>query len=1278
MAGVVGALGGLTQVAGLADDALDGLSSTLDVLSGSAGKTGGQLSALTRDFANFNRSLYEIARLTKASGSEIETLRGRLERLSGQTLQSTATLANMYRDIRSNVSAISLWNSEFDRLSKTLSKEFGSNAKEILDSITNLGERLPRVFDVISGKAALTSQLLSEMGASLSPKQFVEYTSILERSLDRQNNRIDTNIDKLRKLSDSWEDLRKSGENSIQAIGRALEPLISGALSGFKGVGTGILAPITGLIGAVGGVENGAVGSAMGTTLSALILSRLTQAGLTKTGMSGIAAGRLTGAAVGISSLAGIYESGAQYNQRGRYSPQSALTGGGLGGMGVGAVIGSGFGPAGTGIGIVAGAVVGALTSLAGAASAASRSLSEIKFTAIDRGNRQLRDLGLQDDPDLKRVEANIAKLQKAKGDYVQQYNELTDPVWSWWNRLRGIAHTGWKSPTAEVAMSRYKTADENLRKDEQLQEALVARSTAGRVAARERINAQATQFGIGSGYEQALLERLQSGGGDVGSQQAQMRAIQRRQLDQLAYTREQLGGPAGVSQLQRSAGRIGTAREQQGDRIAQQLLTNLYQLEGQTIRTTHAIADLGTSASAVALQGFGTAGEIGIRRGMLRGEAVGPRLEAERALGTRLNKGREAQSYQWFRDRNVSSNSALFMQDPEALLRDPQALSRAASSANVDLREATTRLEEIVQARRQQLELEKDYRDKLRTEDIRQLENTKALYDIDVKRAENQGAWFPKLLDMREQQVKLLEKEISLNEKRLQNKYLPIEEREGLQQRNSQLSVEAETQRRGIRMERFDKAAEYANIIANRFMLIADYARQTGGHINTQVSAIRASLLPAYKEIEAITAKMNDPSTDPTERERLRNELIQRRIELIERERSLVERVYDDTRSNLSAQKSINESILEIQDAQYRPLTEQLPVRKRILDISVEEVNQTRQLLQNLIDSNAPTEKIRDTAVKLAQEYAGVYKQVNYIRQSWMEVMTEQGMMLPGGSYTMPMGLSNWQAYGSGDYPFKRSSDRRGYGSGPGSYEYLHSGLFADAERQLGSMDIEGILSQSAQYVDDRSNVLVGGMSEAVSFFSEAVNMFAQSIGYTGFTGYVQPGRTGSEAFTEQGMNMPYVEQYVPNYRAHGGPVNAGQSYVVGERGPELFTPKTSGYVVPQGVAPLTIIQPGMTHRPSSVTTSQIAPEWDLGAWLTWGGGRGRQYGTATPVRQRPSTVAPTGRAGPNMGGSNSAGGPYMDGLMAVGNMPLGTVRIMFDARAFQAFIMQTVGNRW
>lgn len=41
---------------------------------------------------------------------------------------------------------------------------------------------------------------------------------------------------------------------------------------------------------------------------------------------------------------------------------------------------------------------------------------------------------------------------------------------------------------------------------------------------------------------------------------------------------------------------------------------------------------------------------------------------------------------------------------------------------------------------------------------------------------------------------------------------------------------------------------------------------------------------------------------------------------------------------------------------------------------------------------------------------------------------------------------------------------------------------------------------------------------------------------------------------------------QPISGFRAAGGPVTGGKSYVVGERGPEMFTPSRSGYVHPNG----------------------------------------------------------------------------------------------------------------
>ena len=63
----------------------------------------------------------------------------------------------------------------------------------------------------------------------------------------------------------------------------------------------------------------------------------------------------------------------------------------------------------------------------------------------------------------------------------------------------------------------------------------------------------------------------------------------------------------------------------------------------------------------------------------------------------------------------------------------------------------------------------------------------------------------------------------------------------------------------------------------------------------------------------------------------------------------------------------------------------------------------------------------------------------------------------------------------------------------------------------------------------------------------------------------------------TQQAIIAPLMQMVMPSYvpaaagflsghRASGGPVSAGSSYIVGEKGPELFVPKNSGTIVPGG----------------------------------------------------------------------------------------------------------------
>ena len=57
-------------------------------------------------------------------------------------------------------------------------------------------------------------------------------------------------------------------------------------------------------------------------------------------------------------------------------------------------------------------------------------------------------------------------------------------------------------------------------------------------------------------------------------------------------------------------------------------------------------------------------------------------------------------------------------------------------------------------------------------------------------------------------------------------------------------------------------------------------------------------------------------------------------------------------------------------------------------------------------------------------------------------------------------------------------------------------------------------------------------------------------------------PGFKGGGGGNTGEVNLDAIAAYTG--KAAGGPVTGGQTYVVGEKGPELFTPASSGFVTP------------------------------------------------------------------------------------------------------------------
>ena len=94
----------------------------------------------------------------------------------------------------------------------------------------------------------------------------------------------------------------------------------------------------------------------------------------------------------------------------------------------------------------------------------------------------------------------------------------------------------------------------------------------------------------------------------------------------------------------------------------------------------------------------------------------------------------------------------------------------------------------------------------------------------------------------------------------------------------------------------------------------------------------------------------------------------------------------------------------------------------------------------------------------------------------------------------------------------------------------------------------------------------------------------------FAGVGGLFNGGGNGSGT---QSTN-PEAANYVYSGRASGGPVSAGQTYWVGEKGKELFTPSVSGAISPAGGTQVIIVQPvNNTGVPLKITAgkSRITP---------------------------------------------------------------------------------------
>ena len=113
------------------------------------------------------------------------------------------------------------------------------------------------------------------------------------------------------------------------------------------------------------------------------------------------------------------------------------------------------------------------------------------------------------------------------------------------------------------------------------------------------------------------------------------------------------------------------------------------------------------------------------------------------------------------------------------------------------------------------------------------------------------------------------------------------------------------------------------------------------------------------------------------------------------------------------------------------------------------------------------------------------------------------------------------------------------------------------------GSMSAQQALANLFQRTADMF------LDMAAKMIAKQIQMKILGIGLNWFTGGAQAnvgtGRDGTFGLGTHGSGIPTgAEGWGFSNRAKGGPVTGGSPYIVGEKGPELFVPGSSGNIVP------------------------------------------------------------------------------------------------------------------
>lgn len=167
----------------------------------------------------------------------------------------------------------------------------------------------------------------------------------------------------------------------------------------------------------------------------------------------------------------------------------------------------------------------------------------------------------------------------------------------------------------------------------------------------------------------------------------------------------------------------------------------------------------------------------------------------------------------------------------------------------------------------------------------------------------------------------------------------------------------------------------------------------------------------------------------------------------------------------------------------------------------------------------------------------------------------------IPGAIAVTKEELNNLSA----EDPLKKVTDKmKDFQTGvTGSFFGVIDGITAGAE------EVAEKWTQTTGAIEDAlTNMVTKGKLDARSLVDTIINEFVR----------LQVVKPLMDALGGGGSGGGIASFIGDLFRADGGPVRGGQSYIVGEQGPELFTPNASGFITPNGLMGAAAVGGGQT----------------------------------------------------------------------------------------------------